>query len=432
MIPQFLTVSLGNRLLDVVQLLGWIEQGVGIGWLTASENTDHPIARAWRVANAEVITESETRSNNFPRVIAFAELLVRLEDFTTRRNDGTVEGGSTFRDSLLLRATDSVPSFDGAETEAIVAYGHSACLGMPAIAINPADERTPDFEISVGGRPVAVECKARTTEPPEHRQVMRVRTEIGRRLQPLMQDVKANYCVAIEIDHVPSDGDADALINYLKSHLSTGHEFVGTPAGFRVRATIPLAKDQDVIAAELQPLGEADHVPEPVRSFMLDSGVSRSSSYATVIYLAEMRREENPRRVFTRNPRALVLHFAITPNHTRATARQIGTARAQLTASIPGIVAIRAPDFYGLGQFEELGRAIARELKKTARVSGVELWHNATVESWPEPYHLHWDTRWQLWWVANRRARFPLALTLTPSASCDGEIELLKRGQGAA
>ena len=118
-------------------------------------------------------------------------------------------------------------------------------------------------------------------------------------------------------------------------------------------------------------------------------------------------RKEND-LIYYRNPKVVIVHVAVIPNHIKAVAKLIEIGRKQLPRTAPGIIAIRAPDFYGSSQFRRLGQSISRTLGSTSRVSSVVLWHQ-TIQTENRSLN-EWDQTlwWQLFFIRNKGARHPL------------------------
>jgi hypothetical protein len=135
--------------------------------------------------------------------------------------------------------------------------------------------------------------------------------------------------------------------------LPSGQAFSRSLGNFNVEATILLPKDKEVVTPTLEPLGDAEHVPEPVRGFMIRNGVSNPTTYAGVHHQCQMKKENN--LIYYRNPKVIVVHVAIIPNHIKAVSELIRVGRKQLPRTAPSIIGIRAPDFYGSSQFFSVG-----------------------------------------------------------------------------
>lgn len=411
---------------DIDKLLSWLEQQLDPLWVANPKESEHPFKRALRAYREPRQNRDILLSQDLPRTLAFAKTIRALSKFPTRRRSGLIIQDQFFRDQLINRAKQSVAEFYATEMEATVAWAYAGVLEQPITALEAGEEPTPDFEIIIQGLPVFIECKARNIVTPLHRQIDSTRSEIISRVGSLLNRSTVNYGICISTNQAPERVAIPGLMKAISALLPSGQAFSRSFGNFNVEATVLLPKDEEVITPTLEPLGSAEHVPEPVRGFMIRNGVSNPLTYAGVHYDYQMKKDNN--LICYRNPKVIVVHVGVTPNHIKAVTELIRVGRKQLPRTAPGIIAIRAPDFYGSSQFLQLGQGISHTLSFTKRVSGVVLWHQAIrpqVRSLTE-----WDQTlwWQIFCIRNRGARYPLPRSFESSYLPHGDgFEVLNR-----
>lgn len=398
--------SVGAEGVDIGELFSWLEQQLDPLWVANPKESEHPFKRALRTYREPRQNRDILLSQDLTRTLAFAKTIRALSKFPTRRRNGLIIEDQFFRDQLINRSKQSVAEFYATEMEATVAWAYTGVLGQPIIALEPGEEPTPDFEITIQGLPIFIECKARNIVTPFHRHIDSTRSEIISRVHSLLNSSAVNYGICISTNQAPERVAIPDLLKTISALLLSGQAFSRSLGNFNVEATILLPKDEEVITPTLEPLGSAEHVPEPVRGFMIRNGVSNPTTYAGVHYECQMRKENA--LIYYRNPKVIVVHVAVIPNHIKAVARLIRVGQKQLPPTAPSIIAIRAPDFYGSSQFLQLGQSISRALDLTSRLSGVVLWHqairteNRSLNEWDQTL---W---WQLFCIRNKGARHPL------------------------
>jgi len=412
---------------DIDELFSWLEQQLDPLWVTNPKESEHPFKRALRAYREPRQSHDILLSQDLLRTLVFAKTVRALSKFPTRRRSGLIIEDQLFRDQLINRAKQSVAEFYATEMEATVAWAYAGILGQPIIALEAGEEPTPDFEMTVQDLAIFIECKARNIVTPLHRQIDSTRSEIISRIRPLLNRSDVNYGICISTNQAPERTAIPDLVKTIGELLPSGQAFSRSFGNFNVEATILLPKDKEVVTPTLEPLGDAEHVPEPVRGFMIRNGVSNPTTYAGVHHQCQMKKENN--LIYYRNPKVIVVHVAVIPNHIKAVSRLIRVGRKQLPRTAPSIIAIRAPDFYGSSQFFQLGQSISRTLGFTSRVSGIVLWHQATRT---ENRSLNeWDQMlwWQLFCIRNKGARNPLPRSFEMSHLPRGNgFEVLNRG----
>ncbi len=396
-------ISSNKQFIDLAE---WLEAEVGRDFLDDPRKAHHPYAQAWCICQKGINNYEASKDEAIPRVSGLIRALSKLSPFPTRDKTGVIRQDNGFVNQLLQRSQQSIADFDSVELEAMVAWAFSGLPEQSMMALDPSDRPTPDFEITFRGQPVFIECKARTTATPQHQQIETCREEIICRVRPLIEQAPVNYGILLSTLKIPKRSEIARLLKTLNPLLASGVPFSYTFGDFKIEGTILLSPDEDVITAELQPLGPCAHVPEPVRSFMVTNGVGDSRTYAGVDYQCQLRVNEG--KICCRNPRVIVVHIAVTPDHTKATARFIKDARRQLSTDAQGIVMVRAPDFYGQDQFARLGQAIKSELSSTKRVNGVVLFHQAIIREDIKPHGIKSKLWWQVLWIPNKNAKYPL------------------------
>jgi hypothetical protein len=177
---------------DIDELFSWLEQQLDPLWVTNPKESEHPFKRALR-AYREPRQSHDILSQDLLRTLAFAKTVRALSKFLTRRRSGLIIEDQFFRDQLINRAKQSVAEFYATEMEATVAWAYAGILGQPIIALEAGEEPTPDFEITVQGLPIFIECKARNIVTPLHRQIDSTRSEIISRIRPLLNRSDVNY-----------------------------------------------------------------------------------------------------------------------------------------------------------------------------------------------------------------------------------------------
>lgn len=405
-----------------IENLAWLEKQLDPIWVANSKEMEHPLIRVFRTYhNHEPYKKYDILlSHDIPRTLAFAKITRALSQFPTRRRNGMVISDHFFCNQLINRAKQSVAEFDATEIEATVAWAYFSILKQPINAIEAGETPTPDFEITINGLHVFVECKARNIITPLHRQIDITRSEIVEHVGALFKRVTVNYGICISTDQIPDRTEIPNLVKTVESLSSSGQAFSCSIGHFKVEAIILLPNDQEIITPTLEPLGQAKHVPEPIRSFMIRNGVSDPVTYSGVHY--EFQKREGKNLICIKNPKVLIVHFAIIPNHIKAVSKLIRAGRKQLPSNATNLIIIRAPDFYVSNQFFNLGLSISKTLKFTSRISGVILWHQAiqtkkiSLDEWDQ------TLRWQLYCIRNKNARNPLP----PSF----ELNHLPRGRG--
>jgi len=391
---------------DIDKLLSWFEQQVDPLWVANPKDSDHPFKHALRAYRESHQNRDILLSQELLRTLAFAKTVRALSKFPTRRRNGLVVKNQPFRDQLINRAKQSVAEFYATEMEATVAWAYAGVLEQPITALEAGEEPTPDFEVIIQDLPVFIECKARNIVTPIHRQIGITRSEIISSVSSLLNRSTTNYGICISSNQAPERAEIPKLVKAIGELLTSCQSFSHSLGNFNIEATILLPKDQEVITPTLEPLGAAEHVPEPIRGFMIRNGVSNLTTYAGVHHQCQMKKVNN--LIFYRNPKVIVVHVGVTPNHIKAVTRLIRSGRKQLPQTAPGIIAIRAPDFYGSSQFFQLGQSISHTLGFTSRVSGVVLWHqairteNRSLNEWEQ---MLW---WQVFCIRNKGARYPL------------------------
>jgi hypothetical protein len=411
---------MGTKSADIDKLLSWLEQQLDPLWVANPKESKHPFKHALRAHHEPRQNRDILLSQELLRTLAFAKTVRALSKFPTRRRSGLIIEDQFFRNQLINRAKQSIAEFYATEMEATVAWAYAGVLEQPIIALEAGDKPTPDFEISIQGFPIFIECKARNIVTPLHRQIDSTRSEIIARISPLLNHSDVNYGICISTNQAPERAAIPDLAKTVDELLPSGQPFSRSLDNFNIEATILLPKDKEVVTPTLEPLGPEKHVPEPVRSFMIRNGVGNPFTYAGVYHNCQMKQDNN--LIFYRNPKVVVVHVGVTPNHVKAVTELIRDGRKQLPRTAPGIIAIRAPDFYGSSQFLQLGQNISRALGFTSRVSGVVLWHQAFR---PENHSLNeWDQMlwWQLFCIRNKSAQNPLPHSF--------EMRHLPRGNG--
>jgi hypothetical protein len=391
---------------DIDKLLSWFEQQLDPIWVANSKESEHPFKHALRSYREPRQNRDILLSQDLLRTLAFAKTIRALSKFPTRRRSGLIIKDQFFRDQLINRAKQSVAEFYATEMEATVGWAYAGVLGQPIIALEAGEKPTPDFEITAQGLPIFIECKARNIVTPLHRRIVSARSEIISRIRPLLNRSAVNYGICISTNQAPDRAAIPDLAKTISALLPSGRAFSRSLGNFNVEATILLPKDKEVITPTLEPLGSAEHVPEPVRGFMIRNGVSNPTTYAGVHYEYQMRKGND--LIYYRNPKVLVVHVAVITNHIKAVTELIRDGRKQLPRTAPGIIAIRAPDFYRASQFLQLGQGISHTLGSTSRVSGVVLWHQAIrpeIRSLTEWEQTLW---WQIFCIRNKGAQYPL------------------------
>lgn len=413
--------------MDIDELFSWLEQQLDPLWVTNPKESEHPFKRALRAYREPRQSHDILLSQDLLRTLVFAKTVRALSKFPTRRRSGLIIEDQLFRDQLISRAKESVAEFYATEMEATVAWAYAGILGQPIIALEAGEEPTPDFEMTVQDLAIFIECKARNIVTPLHRQIDSTRSEIISRIRPLLNRSDVNYGICISTNQAPERTAIPDLVKTIGELLPSGQAFSRSLGNFNVEATILLPKDKEVVTPTLEPLGDAEHVPEPVRGFMIRNGVSNPTTYAGVHHQCQMKKENN--LIYYRNPKVIVVHVAVIPNHIKAVSELIRVGRKQLPRTAPSIIAIRAPGFYGSSQFFQLGQSISRTLGFTSRVSGIVLWHQATRT---ENRSLNeWDQMlwWQLFCIRNKGARNPLPRSFEMSHLPRGNgFEVLNRG----
>jgi hypothetical protein len=404
-----LNFQIGADNKDIDKLLSWLEQQIDPLWIANSKNLNHPLKRVLRAYRDPHPSRDVLLSSDLPRTLAFAKTVLSLSKFSTRRRTGVVVEDEFFRDQLIRRAKQSVAEFDATEIEAIVAWSYKSVLRQPIIALEAGDEPTPDFEIAIESLHIYIECKARNIVTPLHSQIVNTRSEILSYIKHLLNSSSVNYGICISTNQAPDRAAIPDLVKAIKALLLSGQAFSCSCGNFNIEATILLPKDEEVITPTFEPLGRAEHVPEPVRTFMINSGVTNSFTYAGVDYQCQMRKDNN--LIYYRNPKVIVVHVALIPHHVKAVAELIRDGRKQLPRTAPGIIVIRAPDFYGSNQFFQLGQSISHILSSNSRVSAVILWHQAIRRELRSPQECNQALWWQLVPIRNRLARHPLPPT---------------------
>jgi len=405
---------------DIDDLFSWFEQQLDPLWVTNPKESEHPFKRALRAYHEPHQSRDILISQDLLRTLAFAKTVRALSKFPTRRRNGVIIEDQFFRNQLISRAKESIAEFYATEMEATVAWAYAGILRQPIIALEAGEEPTPDFEMTVQDLAIFIECKARNIATPLHHQIDNTRSEIISSISPLLNHSDVNYGICISTNQAPERTAIPNLVKTIGELLPSGQAFSRSIGSFNVEATILLPKDKEVATPTLEPLGNVEHVPEPVRGFMIRNGVGSTTTYVGVHHQCQMKKESN--LIYYRNPKVVVVHVAVIPNHTKAVSELIRVGRKQLPRTAPGIIAIRAPDFYGSSQFFQLGQGIARTLNFTSRVSGIVLWHQATrtenrsVNEWDQ---MLW---WQLFCIRNKGARNPLP--------CSFEMSHLPRGNG--
>jgi hypothetical protein len=384
----------------------WLTREVGLDWRSQRANRDHPFAIVWTAIESGMDAWAAQSDQALPRVASLVATLGKLASFQTRDSDGQISIDGRFARQLIHRAKLSVAEFDSVELEAVVAWGLSGEARLDVRAISTCALPTPDFEVALETGNVFVECKARTTLTPQHQRIDEARAELCARLAPLVKRSPVNCGVVVKTDGVPDRRRFRELLQWLAPLLASGRPFSGNFESFEVSGAILLPVDEDVVSPSPEPLGSSRHIPEPVRSFLVDCGAMDRTTYSKVDHQAQVMRTSEG--LFYRNPRVTVVRAVVTPDHVRATAAAVSEARDQLADDAPGIVAVRAPDFHSEEQFGRVQREIHSRLRSTRRVSGVVLFHQAIVRTALDGEGVRGAMWWQLFWIANPRARCPL------------------------
>jgi hypothetical protein len=390
-------------------LLNWLAQKLDCKWVSDAKLSKHPLKTVLSAYTDPARNKDILLSSDFARVLAFANTVYALNIFPTRRRTGQVIEDSRFCDQLLKRAKLSFAEFDATEIEAIVAWSYRISLKLPIIALETKEDPTADFQLQIQNQNILIECKARNILTPIHRQIEDMRSKIISITKVLVNSSPVNYGISISTSKVPEKNTISELIKELEIKIKSKEAFTLTVGYFYIEAIILLAKDEEIITQKPEPFGPFEHVPVPIKNFMIKHGVANSQTYAGVEYQCQMKREEN--LIYYKNPKVITVHFAITPDHTKAVAELIRDGRKQLDRNIPGIIAIRAPDFYGSNQFTQLGKNISGILNLNKRVSAVLLFHQALETNTINPLRSEHKLWWQIVLVRNTLARHPLPLS---------------------
>lgn len=384
-----------------------LEKNVSREWLEDSHQSQHPFRQAWRAHQGRSVGKPGPLPEALPKVTAYVDALRQLESFPRRAVDGVLHTDDRFCRRLWNRAIASTEEFEATELEAIVGLAHHVDFRIPMLSLDVAAERTPDFEADFDGRRGYIECKVRSIETREHGLITNVRREILRRIEALLRVNSTNYGIAVSTDHVPKPESVDTIVRAVQERVHSGKPFADTVDDFRLEGVVFLHANDEIVTPALEPLDVFEHVPEPMRGFLLEHGTTGGRTYALTSYWAEMK--PVPGAIFCRNPRAVVAHIRVTPNHTKATVECVKAARPQLPRDAIGVVAVKPPEFYGNEQFRQFGQELRAKASSSGRISGVQLWHQAIAATSDASGPPSWRLWWQVIWLPNPRARLPLA-----------------------
>ncbi len=399
---------------DVNTLLKWLKVQLGPQWNNNCKEKMHPLKRALYASKDPSVNQ------DIVRALSFSKIMRELSNFPTRRSDGKVITDDVFFNQLIKRSKQSIAEFCATEIEATVAWSYVNILKQPIISLKAGKSATPDFEISIGGLPAYIECKARNIITPQFILIDDMRSEIISLVSSLLDHSTTNYGIYISTKQIPNKTVIPNLVRSIEALLLKGEAFSCSIGSFEVETTILLPNDKDIVTTAFEPFGPEEHVPEPIRNFMINCGVGNQTTYVGICH--KCHKENRNGLIYYRNPKVVVVHFEITPDHVNAIYDLINDARKQLTQNSPAVIYLYTPDFYGLNQFFNLGQSIAQALKSAPLVSGVVIWHQIIQKKNINPNDSNQTLWWQLFCIRNNNAQNPL-----PSSF---ELNYLPRGNG--